>query len=80
MNDLSNPISRKRLPKFFSDFDGLIGHIRTRYRFHATIYGIRKRPSVCIMHQQPKFTDLVHVLAVDFDIVDGERASDEGKR
>jgi hypothetical protein len=32
------------------------------------------------MHQQPEFTDLVHVLAVDFDIVDGERTRDEGKR
>jgi hypothetical protein len=32
------------------------------------------------MHQQPKFAYLVNVLAVDFDIVDRERASDEGKR
>jgi hypothetical protein len=32
------------------------------------------------MHQQSKLTDLIHVLAVDFDIVDGKRAGDEGKR
>ena len=30
------------------------------------------------MHHHPKFTDLVHVLAVDFDIVDGSWAEEDG--
>ena len=30
------------------------------------------------MYQQPKFTDLVHMLAVDFDIVDGNIGADDG--
>jgi hypothetical protein len=32
------------------------------------------------MHQYTKFTDLVHMLAVDFDIVDGNIGVDDGYR
>jgi len=30
------------------------------------------------MYKQPKLTDLVHMLAVDFDIVDGNVGADDG--
>ena len=33
-----------------------------------------------IVHQYPKLADLVHMLAVDFDIVDGNIGADDGNR
>ena len=32
------------------------------------------------MHQQPEFADLVHMLAVDFDTVDGNIGVDDSNR